>query len=298
MLSGENGGGVEAVQLVRLEPGDEDELDEFLTAHADGSMFLRSNLRREGLSRTGRRLQGVYVAGRDERGRMIGVVAHYGNGMIALMAPDSAGPLAARAAAESGRNVAGLVGPWDQVGAARAALAMIDRPTRMESREDLFALALDQLRAPPALAEGRLVCRVPRDHELAVAAAWSVDYAVEALGDPRTPELEAACAEQTRRGQSAGELWLLFEGAGPVAMTALNASVPDAVQVGGVYTPPDLRGRGYARAAVAGQLLDCRARGARRAVLFTGHDHHAARRAYQAIGFTRVGDYGIVRFSP
>ena len=35
--------------------------------------------------------------------------------------------------------------------------------------------------------------------------------------------------------------------------------LPDAVQIGGVYTPPQLRGRGYARAVVAGSLLDARA---------------------------------------
>ena len=287
-----------AADLVRLQPGDEDELEEFLAEHADGSMFLRSNLRREGLSWAGRPHQGTYVAGRDPRGQLVGVAAHYGNGMIALMAPGTAGPLAARAASESARPVAGLVGPWDQVGGARSALNMTARPTRMESREDLFVLDLDRLRTPAALADGSLCCRVPRDDELALATAWSVNYAVEALGDPRTPDLEQACADQTRRGQEAGSVWLLLEGARPVAMTALNARLPDAVQVGGVYTPPERRGRGYARAAVAGQLHDCRAQGARRAVLFTGHDHHAARRAYQAIGFARVGDYGIVRFVP
>jgi predicted GNAT family acetyltransferase len=61
-----------------------------------------------------------------------------------------------------------------------------------------------------------------------------------------------------------------------------------------VYTPPSLRGRGYARAVVAGSLLAARARGVRQAVLFTGKDNDHAQRAYRALGFTVVGDYGVV----
>ena len=66
------------------------------------------------------------------------------------------------------------------------------------------------------------------------------------------------------------------------------------VQVGGVFTPPELRGRGHARAVVAGSLLSARAAGVSRAVLFTERENAPARRAYQALGFRVVGDYGMV----
>jgi predicted GNAT family acetyltransferase len=45
---------------------------------------------------------------------------------------------------------------------------------------------------------------------------------------------------------------------------------------------------------VAGSLLAARAQGARRAVLFTDDDNLPAQRAYIALGFERVGDYGLV----
>lgn len=64
------------------------------------------------------------------------------------------------------------------------------------------------------------------------------------------------------------------------------------VQVGGVYTPPALRSRGYARCAVAGSLLAARAEGAERAILFTNNP--AAVRAYEALGFARIGEYALV----
>jgi predicted GNAT family acetyltransferase len=80
-----------------------------------------------------------------------------------------------------------------------------------------------------------------------------------------------------------------------VSMAAFNARVAEAAQIGGVYTPPDLRSRGYARSAVAGALLAVRASSVRRGVLFTAESNAPAQRSYQALGFRRIGDYGLLR---
>ena len=68
--------------------------------------------------------------------------------------------------------------------------------------------------------------------------------------------------------------------------------------MGGVYTPSESRGRGYARAVVAAALLDVRAEGAGDAILFTDDDNQAAQTAYRAIGFRPIGDYRIVLVQP
>jgi predicted GNAT family acetyltransferase len=44
---------------------------------------------------------------------------------------------------------------------------------------------------------------------------------------------------------------------------------------------------------VARSLLDARSDGVERAVLFTGDANIAARKAYAALGFRRVGDYRL-----
>jgi predicted GNAT family acetyltransferase len=72
--------------------------------------------------------------------------------------------------------------------------------------------------------------------------------------------------------------------------------MPDSVQIGGVFTPPQYRSRGYARSAVGGTLLDARERCVRRAILFTGEDNVAAIAAYRALGFERIGDFNITLF--
>ena len=80
-------------------------------------------------------------------------------------------------------------------------------------------------------------------------------------------------------------------------MSAFNAALPDMVQIGGVYTPPALRGHGYGRAVVAGSLLEARADGVERSILFTAAGNAPAQRAYRALGYRVVGRYGVVVFA-
>lgn len=91
--------------------------------------------------------------------------------------------------------------------------------------------------------------------------------------------------------------FMLLVGDQIVAYAAYNAALPEIVQIGGVWTPPELRGRGYGRAVVAASLLAARDDGVQRAVLFTGERNVAAQRAYAALGFRRIDDWGIVLFS-
>ena len=96
---------------------------------------------------------------------------------------------------------------------------------------------------------------------------------------------QAAPALSGRLADNAREQTQMF-------LAAANAALPDIVQLGGIYTPPAYRGRGYARASVAGSLMSARKRGVTRAVLFTSNP--SAARSYEGVGFRRLGDYGLV----
>lgn len=122
---------------------------------------------------------------------------------------------------------------------------------------------------------------------------WSVAYAREALQRADAPTLRDECARGVALIHERQSDWVLVDG-DLVAYSAFNARLPDVVQIGGVWTPPELRGRGYGRAVVAGSLLDVRARGVGRAVLFA--EREDAKRAYHGIGFRKVGEYGLVLF--
>jgi RimJ/RimL family protein N-acetyltransferase len=276
-----------------LQPGDETALDTFLSDYTDTSMFLRANARAAGLSDRGAPLEATYVAAL-ERGRITGVAAHCWNGVVLVQAPAHAGALACDAVRRSGRAVTGLSGPWAHVATARAALGLATAPTVQDSRDELYVLDLARLVVPRALRGGELRVRHPATEELALLVTWRVRFSVEALGTPETPELRRVSEADIQLQHERGADWVLAAGDALVAYAAFNAMLPEIVQVGGVWTPPAARGRGYARSVVAGALLAAGKQGVRRAVLFAHPANAAARRAYCSIGFRIVGDYGLV----
>jgi GNAT superfamily N-acetyltransferase len=276
-----------------LGAGDEPALEAFLLRLADFSMFLRSNSRAAGLVYEGKPLQAEYVAAFDGSD-IVAVAAHCWNNMLLVQAPVDVAAVARAAVEQSRRPVAGLSGPADQVLAARSALGLDDRPAPKFGREELFALDLKDLVVPAPLNDGRWTCRRPRSHELEFLIDWHVDFAREALQFPDSPRLRSECEQELRLVYKRGSNWVLEDG-GLVSYSAFNARLPDIVQIGGVWTPRELRGRGYGRAVVAGSLLEVRETGVRRAVLFA--EREDAKRAYKGIGFRVVGDYGLILFA-
>jgi len=280
----------------RLVEGEEAALDAFLSAHTDSSMFLRSNLRRVGFVNRGEPYQATYVAA-FYQGRIIGVAGHCWNGMLLLQAPRLVESVAPAVVAASARRILGLSGPSGQVMRARRALGLETTPTLEDSVDDLFALDLDVMKVPVSLTERRVTVRHPRTEEIDLMAAWSASFHCEALGFADGPELRRNCAGQVGRLQVERAQFVLDLDGAPVAYAAFNANLPDTVQLGGVWTPPEYRGRGYGRSVVAGALVMALETGVRRAVLFTGADNRPAQSAYKSLGFTRVGDFGLVVFS-
>lgn len=163
----------------------------------------------------------------------------------------------------------------------------------MWAGRDLFALRLTELRVPAALSEGRVSGRGAVAEDLELLVELSVAFDVESNNARDTPELRAVRHASEVSGIAGGAIFLLKHEGRCVATSGFNASVAEAVQIGGVYTLPTLRGQGYARAIVAYSLLAARARGIPTAFLFTGKDHVPAQRAYASIGFERIGDYRI-----
>ena len=271
-----------------LQPGDEPAALEFLGRHGDSSMILWSNLLAAGLVDRGARYQGTWVA-LYQGTRITGVAMHAWNGHLIVQAEQGAAELARLAAQQSGRRVLGLLGPWEQALAAREALGLASAPTRVCENEVLFALDLAELRLPAPMLE----TRAPREDDLDVACSFRAEYARELNLEPVEP---ARLREATRASASKGDIFITTDGGAPVSITGVNARLPDRLQVGGVYTPPALRGRGYARCAVAGHLAFARAAGAVRATLFTREGNFPAQACYRALGFVPVGRYALILF--
>ncbi len=277
-----------------LQANDQAALEDFLRPRMDSSIFLLNNSRRAGLVDRGQYLEGTYFAAFED-GRIVGMAAHYWLRNVIVQCPvEHLDAVLAEALAAAVRPIEGLLGPGEQVLRAKEILGLTDEQIQLDDREGLYSLPLDELIVPEALRSGRVRGRRIERRDLDLVAAWRVAYHLEALKAEETPELRDKARDEIAGSLERGETWVLEDGGELVASTSFGAALDEVVQVGGVWTPPELRGRGYGRAVVAVSLLDARAAAVDRAVLFTGDDNIPAVKAYLALGFRRIGDYRVV----
>ena len=268
-------------------PADRAALDAFLVKHAESAMFLLGNLREYGVG------VGDFPLSHPNATRFwwvgAGVIGVTQAGMLLPLLPEFAGFPGVRAQF-GGASIAGAVGPMAQVRWLVSELGLVGRPVRVDKDEPGFRLDLGDLRVP--VAEGaELITPGAAERDLMLGWRWA--YLVEIMGENDAEAARKAAGDIDDYLARGSHRVLLRDGV-PVAMTGFNAALPEIVQIGGVYTPPDLRGHGHARLAVALHLAQARAAGVARAVLFAASD--AAARAYRAIGFRASDPVTLVLF--
>lgn len=142
----------------------------------------------------------------------------------------------------------------------------------------------DLPRCPP----GRLRLAEPSDREL--VAEWADAYArsVRTLVDVR--------AFFARRIQTRS--LYLWDDEGPRSLVAVSGLTPSSARISAVYTPPELRGNGYATAAVAEASRTVLAAGRRMCVLFADRTDPTPNGIYMRIGYRPVRDTVGITFVP
>ena len=190
-----------------------------------------------------------------------------------------------------GAQVPGVVGPSEA--SAHFAVAWAEQTgvtPRLGRHERSFRL---RRVIPPRPAPGELVRSRP-EHRL-LLADWAKAFHDEAIGSSRPAQDWDANADRWIRGIGrVGYLWV-DEGR-PVSLAGSGGLTPNGIRIGPVYTPPELRGRGYASNLVAGvsQLqLDA---GRTFVFLFTDLANPTANKIYQAIGYEPVNDVDEYEF--
>ena len=258
-------------------------IEAVLEGRIEMSMFPLSNLRHHGMG-GGHPYAMRFWGHGDPLDSVLGLTE---NGMVLPQIPPERAPEAV--AALVGQRLLGIVGDSRQVSALQVALGAWDNPVQLDREEGLLSLSLADLRMPTT--EGvRLapLSDAPRD----LLVRWRAASEREALGAGDAAEAQAEA--DVASWLDAGTHRVLLKGAEPVAMTGFNARLPGIVQVGAVWTPPEHRRQGFARAAVALHLAEARAEGVTRAILFTANPF--ATRAYEALGFREVGRFTLLLF--
>lgn len=276
-----------------LQPGDEALLETFLQPNIESSMFLLGNMRAAGLVDNGRSLEGTYAAV-FEQGRIVAVAALFWNGSLVLQAPltllDGLWQTAVIAAQ---RPITRLIGPQPQVQTVYERLNLTPTNIQWDEPEKLYRLRLANLQVPRQLRTGEWQGRRVQADDVELMTRWRVGYALETMGEKESPELWQQMRAGVQRYMHLGRSWILQDREQLVSTSSFNTTTDELVQVGGVWTPPEFRNRGYGRAAVAASLLAVQAEGIHTAILFTGEENFPAQKVYEALGFGQIGDYRI-----
>ena len=161
-------------------------------------------------------------------------------------------------------------------------------PARLGVAERVFEL---RRVIPPPPASGFMRPAVDTDAELLVT--WSVAFQKEALPNEVNPD---HARRTVLLGIQDQRLYVWEDGGRPVSEAMATRPTPHGISIGLVYTPPELRRRGYATALVAElsqRMLDS---GREFCTLFTDLANPISNSIYQKIGYQPIGDYSMIFF--
>ena len=210
--------------------------------------------------------------------------------ILSLVDDPEAVAVAVEALAGSTPDLPGVVGPKGP--ADEFALlwqTRTGRRARLKMAERIFRLTRV---VPPRPVAGHLRRATANDRDR--VADWMRAFVLEAMGPEEDVSTSGAIADRwlTEPGR-----WLyVWDDGRPVSMCGASGETVNGIRIGAVYTPPELRGRGYASACVAAASQAQLDRGRRFCFLYTDLANPTSNKIYQAIGYRPVCDVDEYRF--
>jgi predicted GNAT family acetyltransferase len=156
---------------------------------------------------------------------------------------------------------------------------------------------LELRQAPPALApfsSGQARLRPASQDELALIARWCYAFTLEVFKTADEAEARQVAEQRTRDG----DIFVWEDDGQVVSMAMKTRPTRRGISVSYVYTPPELRGKGYATACVAELSRQLLQSGWEFCTLFVDVANLPACRAYQKIGYSLVCAYEEYHFQP
>lgn len=194
--------------------------------------------------------------------------------------------------AVAGDQLPGVLAPKEVAG--RFVTRWADRTgetAHLEVAERIFRL--EHVTPPPRPASGSWRLARPGDRDL--VAEWIQAFSAEAMPEQPAIEDPLAVADRWIAGINR-TLYLWEDGGRAVCLVGAGGETPNGIRIGPVYTPPDVRGHGYATSLAAIASADQLARGRRFCFLFTDLANPTSNAIYRAIGYEPVCDMDQFRF--
>ncbi len=147
---------------------------------------------------------------------------------------------------------------------------------------------LSEVTLPPRLG-GRM--RLASESDAHTLVRWIHDFSI----DIEEPQSHDEASESLQRLLTDHRLYV-WEDRELRSMAAWSGPTTHGVRINFVYTPPELRGRGYASGCVAALSKSMLNSGKTFCCLFTDLSNPTSNKIYQAIGYRPVGDFAEYRF--
>jgi predicted GNAT family acetyltransferase len=215
---------------------------------------------------------------------------------LILARPESPAALAALAEAVSDElpGVVGAVPESEEFAELWAANAGARARTHM--RQGVYALEhVEPLQPAPGAP------RVATADDRELVLRWWIAFGDEVLHEGGPGRENAATMIDHRLASNVSGIMLWEDEGEPVSFAGWGGRTPNGIRVGPVYTPPELRGRGYATALTAElsqRLLDGRLfdGGRQFCFLYTDLANPTSNAIYERIGYRRVAESAEVLF--
>jgi GNAT superfamily N-acetyltransferase len=246
---------------------------------------LRVNPARYSAHPSGEPLLGWWT---DEAGAVGGAFLHTPPHPVLLtaVASDVASELARTL---DGRPLAGVNGYTEAAESFAASWQAATSGGQVAVERRLRLYRLGDLVAPESDGTGR----VATDADAGLATDWFTAFADEVRDEEERADQAVAV-----RDKLSHQGILLWEADGaPVSMACVTRQIAGMIRVGPVYTPPDLRGHGYASAVTADVSRRAREAGADEVLLYTDLANPTSNSIYQNIGYRAVEDRVVLAFS-
>lgn len=163
--------------------------------------------------------------------------------------------------------------------------------SRVLREQGIYALeAVQPVPPPPGGA------REATGHDKPLLLAWTAAFGEEVLEEGDPGRVEAVKMVEHRLGAADGGFLLWEDGGEPVSAAGWGGPTPNGIRIGPVYTPPELRGRGYATSLVAELTAERLAAGLSFCFLFTDLSNPTSNAIYARIGYEPVADWDQWRF--
>ncbi|MBA3721424.1 MAG: GNAT family N-acetyltransferase [Parachlamydiaceae bacterium] len=267
------------------------EMLNFLKEHENYSLFLLGNFESYGATLTEAPYSGNYKLIRSlDKIEGVFCLTKTGNLLIESATDDSIFEMVVEACIQEKITLKGLIGNWNYCGPFWEYLKSkkIIKNEIAASKEILYCIDLSMQDFP---AQSNVRFLTEADY-----IQWKIliqDYIVEQgfPNDLTDHQLLDQFLDKTNKKI----IWGLFLKNTLVSIADLNAKALDLGQVGGVYTHPNYRQKGYSRSVMQQLLLDAKkVHKIRKLIIFTGDNNFPAQKLYKSLGVESVGYFALL----